>query len=58
MQDIASARRDKVAKVKKIFLFVTFGLMFVLSVIGSAAFVWNQYYNAEALRQIKRGIEP
>lgn len=58
MEDIASKRRDNVAKVKKIFGFVTIGIMVILSALGSSFFVWNQYYNAEAVRQIKRGIEP
>lgn len=58
MEDIAAKRREKVSKLKKIFLFVKLGFMFALSCVGSAFFVWNQYYNAEAVRQIKRGIEP
>lgn len=58
MEDIASKRRDNVAKFKKVFLFIKLGFMAVLSVLGSMFFVWKQYYNAEAARQIKRGIEP
>ena len=58
MEDIAAKRREKVAKLKKIFIFVKLGFMFLLSCAGSAFFVWTQYYNAEAARQIKRGIEP
>lgn len=58
MVDIASKRRDNVALFKKIFLFVKLAFMTVLSVIGSLYFVWTQYYNSEAERQIKRGLTP
>ncbi len=44
MEDIASKRRDNVALFKKIFLFVKLGVMFVLSIVGSAYFVWGQFY--------------
>ncbi len=45
MEDIASKRRDNVALFKKIFLFVKLGVMLILSIAGSAYFVWGQFYS-------------
>ena len=51
MDNIAAARRDRVALFKKIFLFVKIGCMAILSVLGSAYFVWRQFYNQVNLKR-------
>ena len=41
--NIASERRDKVDRFKKIFLYIKLALMGVFSLAGSALFVWYAY---------------
>lgn len=41
--DIAGARRERVALVKKIFLFVKIFFMTALSAVGSIYFIWSTY---------------
>ena len=51
MDNIAAARRDRVALFKKIFLFVKIGCMAILSVLGSIYFIWRQFYNQVNLKR-------
>ena len=51
MDNIAAARRDRVALFKKVFLFAKLFVMLVLSVLGSIYFVWRQFYNQVNLKR-------
>ena len=57
MQDIASARRDRVALFKKIFLFVKIGFMAVAACAISIWFVWSQYVSSLNLDKVKPSME-